>query len=102
MDALTVAIISKNNNEKNSKNYLITAIGPSEQKSSSSLISQVLAITIFVFAVYLSWGCNSKCFPSMSDIEKGFRAFFAGIFGSLYLIIYFISWSAGCKTCVPV
>lgn len=72
-----------------------------EDSSEFGIVNSLISFAIFIFAVYLSWNCNSKCFPSMSGFEKVFRAFFAGFFGTIYLLIYFISWSAGCRTCVP-
>jgi hypothetical protein len=56
-------------------------------------------ILIFAAAAYLSWSCNSRCYKKMGIVEKVVRAFFAGFFGLLYLIIYFISWSADCNKC---
>lgn len=78
-----------------------TSSSSSENSSGLGAISSLISFAIFAFAVYLSWTCNSKCFPSMSGFEKVFRAFFAGFFGTIYLLIYFISWSAGCRTCAP-
>ena len=78
-----------------------TNTSSSENSNGFGMISSLISFAIFAFAVYLSWTCNSKCFPSMSGFEKVFRAFFAGFFGTLYLLIYFISWSAGCRTCAP-
>ena len=78
-----------------------TSTSSSENSSDFGIVNSLISFAIFVFAVYLSWTCNSKCFPSMSGFEKVFRAFFAGFFGGIYLLIYFISWSAGCSTCVP-
>lgn len=79
---------------------IATYTAPIEEET--PLLEKILSFIIFAFAVYLSWNCNSKCFPSMSGFEKVFRAFFAGIFGTLYLLIYFIAWSANCSTCAKV
>lgn len=59
----------------------------------------IFNILIFVLAAYLSWTCNSNCYKNMNIVEKVIRAFFAGFFGIIYLIIYVISWSADCNKC---
>lgn len=63
-------------------------------------LGSLISLAIFVFAAYVSWSCNSNCFPSMQGIEKSIRALFAGLFGVIYLLIYIIAWSAGCDSCV--
>jgi hypothetical protein len=72
----------------------------SSEKKSGSSFSGLLSFAIFVAAIYLSWTCNTNCEPSMSAAVKGFRAFFAGMFGWMYLITYFLFWSTGCNKCV--
>lgn len=67
--------------------------------SLTDYIKYMLQISIFVFAIYLSWTCNSKCEPTMNAIIKGIRAFFAGLFGFLYLIVYALFWSTDCNKC---
>ena len=67
----------------------------------SNLIGNLISLAIFAGAVYLSWTCNSNCYPSMNTVVKSIRAFFAGIFGMLYLIIYFIAWKPVCDLCAP-
>lgn len=62
----------------------------------------IFNILIFAAAAYLSWSCNTKCYKQMGGIEKTIRAFFAGFFGIIYLIIYMISWSADCNKCSDV
>jgi len=53
----------------------------------------VLTLIVFFIAAYLSWNCNSICTPNMSTIEKVVRAFLAGTFGWLYIIIYFLIYN---------
>jgi hypothetical protein len=75
------------------------AAASGEQKKSSSSFSNLVSLVIFVAAIYLSWTCNTNCEPTMSTAVKGIRAFFAGMFGWLYLITYFIFWSTQCNKC---
>lgn len=63
-------------------------------------VKNMSSIFLFVAAIYLSWTCNSNCFPNMNVVEKVLRAFFAGLFCLIYLIIYLISWSSSCSVCV--
>lgn len=59
-----------------------------------------LSTTIFfAIAFYMSWICNTNCEPTMDVFIKGVRAFFAGIFGFLYSIIYLLFWSTDCNKC---
>ncbi len=98
-----IAIVTINKMRVPNKDEIVTVAtytAPKEEKTSS--LTSIISFIIFAFAVYLSWNCNSKCFPSMSGFEKVFRAFFAGIFGTLYLLIYFIAWSANCSACAKV
>lgn len=62
-------------------------------------ISGLFGLIMLIGAVYLSWTCNSKCYPNMNAFEKVLRAFFAGFFGIFYVIIYFIAWSQQCNAC---
>ena len=55
----------------------------------------LFSIVVFLIAFYLSWSCNS-CL-NMGTGEKLIRAFVAGIFGILYIIIYFIFFSTDCN-----
>jgi hypothetical protein len=93
-----IAINSAKTSESPDRKKLMTFIAT--EKENNNIFGQLISLAIFVFAAYLSWSCNTNCLPSMSGIEKGFRAFFAGFFGTLYLIIYLISWSTGCRACV--
>lgn len=47
----------------------------------------ILGILIGVYAVYLSWSCNTK--QGVTVIPKIIYGVFAWIFGTLYLILYF-------------
>lgn len=77
---------NNNNNEVNEKN---------NYKDSFIIIILVLAISMY--AVYLSWSCNSNCYPGMGSFEKIIRAIGAA-FGNLgYLFTYFIYWRPQCK-----
>jgi hypothetical protein len=82
----------------NNKPKLAQASGT--QKSSGSSFSGLLSLAIFIAAIYLSWTCNTNCEPSMGSFIKGLRAFGAGMFGWMYLIVYFLFWSTGCNKCV--
>jgi len=90
---------------KTSKKDEITTIAtytaPTEDEE-APLLASIVSFIIFVFAAYLSWNCNSKCTPLMTGIEKIIRSFIAGMFGTLYILIYLLSWSAGCSTCAKV
>jgi hypothetical protein len=99
---MSVLLINKNNKpvETPKSKYLITYTAPVEEEVNKNYTVQILSLLIFLFAAYLSWSCNSNCLPSMSIIEKGFRSLIAGIFGTIYIIIYLISWSVGCRACV--
>ena len=82
----------------NKKPNVARATGAKENVGSS--FSGLLSFAIFIAAIYLSWTCNTNCEPTMDSVVKGIRAFFAGMFGWLYLIIYFLFWSTGCNKCV--
>jgi hypothetical protein len=69
--------------------------------SGGSSIGSLISLAIFIGAIYLSWTCNTNCEPTMSAVVKGVRAFFAGLFGWMYLITYFLFWSTGCNKCLP-
>jgi len=57
----------------------------------------LLVLAFSMYAVYLSWSCNSNCYPGMGGFEKIIRAIGAA-FGNLgYLITYFIYWRPQCK-----
>lgn len=74
---------SDNNDDKDSK------------KMNSPFIF-LLAILVGLYCVYLSWSCNSNCYPDMSQFEKIIRAIGA-FFGNIcYLITYFIYWRPQC------
>lgn len=54
----------------------------------------LISLFIGIYAVYLSWSCNTK--EGVSVIGKIFFAFWAWVFGLFYLIFYWIVRSASC------
>lgn len=75
----------------------VTPSGDSAQTTHQNDNStNLLSLIFFVLAAYLSWSCNTVRYPSMNDVEKGIRAFFAGFFGLFYLIYYFAFEKADC------
>ncbi len=79
---------------------IATYTAPTEEET--PLLEKILSFIIFTFAAYLSWNCNSKCSPLMTGVEKVIRSFIAGIFGTIYILVYLLSWSAGCSVCAKV
>ena len=67
-----------------------TAVPPVTQTSItlSSVLTFVLGVVIGLYAVYLSWQCNSKL--NYNIFLKVIFAVFAYIFGLTYLILYLI------------
>jgi hypothetical protein len=53
-----------------------------------SIISAIISVAIGCYAVYLSWTCNTAA--GVSTGMKVFFAFFAFIFGLIYLLFYLI------------
>jgi hypothetical protein len=98
--AIAIITINKMKTPKKDEIVLTTYTAPVEENN--FLLTSIFYLIIFAFASYLSWSCNSKCIPDMSGVEKVLRSFIAGIFGTIYLLIYLISWSAGCRTCSKV
>ena len=69
------------------------------KKSSMSALQVVIyaiSLAACVYAVYLSWTCNTAA--GVNVALKVLYAFFAFIFGFLYLIFYMIFRSGACKT----
>lgn len=66
-----------------------------QQAPKQNIMSQILSLFFGVFAAYLSWTCNTV--EGVSVGLKVFYAFFAFLFGPLYLIIYAIM--RGFKVC---
>jgi hypothetical protein len=73
-----------------------------KEMNKEAVFGLVVSGLLYLVAFYLSWSCNSKCFPGMSLIEKVLRALVAGFFGFWYIIVYFAFWSTDCNTCKPV
>ena len=64
-------------------------------KNPMTNIGNLLGFIIFAIAFYLSYSCNLK--QNMSEVERITRATIAGIFGTLYIIVYLIFWSQQCN-----
>jgi hypothetical protein len=52
-------------------------------------------LAVSIYAVYLSWSCNTAA--GVNVVLKVVYAFFAFIFGLLYLIFYLIFRAGACK-----
>jgi len=63
--------------------------------TSDSVIPSIIGCLIGCYAVYLSWTCNTA--QGIGTVEKIIRAFFAFIFGLLYLLVYVIFYRGECK-----
>jgi hypothetical protein len=76
--------------------------GGGETKTATADLSPTMwAITIFLslWAAYLSWTCNTK--RSIPPVMKVVYAFFAFLFGGLYLFMYtFMTWGYCCPPLV--
>ena len=59
------------------------------------IVSSVISVVIGLYAVYLSWSCNSAL--GLGTGLKLLYALFAFIFGLLYLIFYLIFRAGTCK-----
>lgn len=68
-----------------------------KDETENSMTSYIISMILFVVAAYISYGCNSISYPEMGDFEKLSRAFFAGIFGFFYIILYVVFWSSDCN-----
>ncbi len=71
---------------------------PSNKKEEKQINVKLLPIILIIgiYCVYLSWSCNSNCYPMMGQFEKIIRAIGA-FFGNIgYLITYFIYWRPQC------
>lgn len=64
--------------------------------SALQIVSYAISIAACVYAVYLSWTCNTAA--GVNVALKVVYAFFAFIFGFLYLIFYLIFRAGTCKT----
>lgn len=61
------------------------------------LLSFLLYFLISLFALYLSWECNTQ--RGLGLFTKLFYGFFAFSFGSLYLLFYIVFING---TCIPL
>lgn len=65
-----------------------------------SVVSSIIGLLISCYAVYLSWTCNTAM-----GVNTGLKivfAFFAFIFGLLYLIFYVLVNAGRCGVYTPV
>lgn len=72
------------------------ATAPTKQMTAFRIIYSIISFAVSVYAVYLSWSCNSAA--NVNVLLKVIYAFFAFIFGFLYLIFYFIFRAGTCTT----
>ena len=56
--------------------------------SLGGIVSFIISILIGLFAIYLSWTCNSTM--NYNTVLKVIYAFFAYFFGIIYIILYMI------------
>lgn len=68
---------------------------PYNRAPKQNIGSQIFSLLVGIFAVYLSWNCNTV--EGVSVPLKVLYAFFAFLFGPLYLIFYAIM--RGFKIC---
>ena len=68
----------------------------SQSSSTYSIPALIVSLLISLYAVYLSWSCNSAL--NMSVGLKVLYAFFAFLFGLLYLLFYVIFRAGQCKS----
>jgi hypothetical protein len=69
--------------------------GKKSGMSAFQIVSYAISLAACVYAVYLSWTCNTAA--GVNVALKVVYAFFAFIFGFLYLIFYLIFRSGTCK-----
>jgi hypothetical protein len=67
--------------------------------TTASIVSTFIGLIIGVYAAYLSWECNSAL--GISTPLKVIYAFFAWVFGLLYLIFYVIFRAGTCQAPAP-
>lgn len=65
-----------------------------EESIGVSIASMVIGLLIGIYAVYLSWSCNTAA--GVSTGLKILFAFFAFLFGTLYLIFYLLVRAGRC------
>ena len=72
------------------------AATPTKKITAFRIIYSIISFAVSVYAVYLSWSCNTAA--NVNVLLKVIYAFFAFIFGFLYLIFYFIFRAGTCTT----
>jgi hypothetical protein len=88
--------------QNNKENFEDTPSAPDKEKTKSTvrIISFVISLLISVYAVSLSWSCNTAL--GINTGLKVLYAFFAFIFGLFYLIFYMIFRAGTCKNYIIV
>lgn len=66
-----------------------------DRMTAGTIVTTVIGLIIGVYAAYLSWECNSAM--GMGTPLKVIYAFFAWVFGLLYLIFYVIFRAGTCQ-----
>ena len=66
-----------------------------DRMTAGSIVTTLIGLIIGVYAAYLSWECNSAM--GMGTPLKVLYAFFAWVFGLLYLIFYVIFRAGTCQ-----
>jgi uncharacterized membrane protein len=88
MDAIVVAyVVNEGQKEKKVTNT-------ETQSQTSTVVSSIIGLAIAAFAVYLSWTCNTA--QGYGTGEKVLYAICASLFGTLYLIYYFLVRAGTC------
>lgn len=74
-----------------------TLDGKADEEGSiySTVIGWLITVSVSVLSVYLSWSCNTA--QNEPAVIKVVYAFFAFLFGWLYLILYFLFFRTSCS-----
>lgn len=92
-------VVDKLNKKKEEDNKIVNENFEIVQETILDSIISIISIIFACIAFYLSWNCNSKCYPNMSNTEKIVRCLIASSFGFTYILIYLIFWSSLCQKC---
>lgn len=74
------------------KYFYDSSVEKYDESSGSNIVINVISLFLSFYAAYLSWTCN----VNSSMPARIFFAFFAFMFGALYLLLYFIFRSGTC------
>jgi hypothetical protein len=97
MDAGAAAyLLSRFGTKKNTETF---SDSKDDGITAGAILSSVISIAIGFYAVYLSWTCNTA--SGYSTPLKVIFAFFAFIFGLLYLIFYVLVNAGRCGVYTP-